>query len=45
MKRIEKDRKVEEVKQEKYMKNEEVEDEKPRVQLEHETTGSYGRDY
>jgi hypothetical protein len=36
MKRIGKDRKVEEVKHEKYMKSEEVEEEKPRDQLEHE---------
>lgn len=45
MQRIGKDRKVEEVKQEKYMKSEEVEEEKLRDQLEHETKGNYGRDY
>jgi len=45
MKRIRTDRKVEEVKQEKYMKSEGVEEEKPRDQLEHETKGNYGRDY
>jgi hypothetical protein len=42
MKRIGKDRKVEEVKQKKYMKAEEVEEKKPRDQLEHETKGNYG---
>jgi hypothetical protein len=45
MKRTGKDRKVEEVKQEKHMKTEEVEEEKPRDQLEHETKGNYRRDY
>jgi hypothetical protein len=45
MKRIRKGRKVEEVKQEKYMKTEEVEEKKPRDQLEHETKGNYRRDY
>lgn len=45
MKRIRKDRKVEEVKQEKCIKPEGVEEEKPRDQLEHETKGNYRRDY
>jgi len=45
MKRIRKDRNVEQVKQEEYMKTEGVEEEKPKDQLEHETKGNYGRDY
>jgi len=45
MKRFRKDRKVEDIKQEKYVKYEGVEEENPRDQLEHETKGNYGRDH
>ena len=45
MKRIRKERKVEEVKQEKYMKSEQVDGEEAKRQPEHETKGNYGTDY